>query len=120
VIVASLCRREALLAEGLPVHALRDLTAGLASALTEIARASGLELYGFQEWHGPWRFAPRCGQCLRLFGLDPLAMPTNGRLRPVLPTARRAKPVPLLQEPSLASPKLSTVSSDAVARCRFR
>jgi len=86
---------QALLTEGLAVHALRDLTrGGLASALTEIARGGGLELR-IKEAAVP--IAPAVANACALLGLDPLAMANEGRLVLFLPTAQAEQARAVLQ-----------------------
>jgi hydrogenase expression/formation protein HypE len=75
----------ALLAEGLPVHCLRDLTrGGLASALNEIAEAAGVCIH-VHESQIPVRGDVR-GAC-EILGLDPLYVANEGRMAVVLPEA---------------------------------
>jgi hydrogenase expression/formation protein HypE len=73
----------ALLARGLPVHCLRDLTrGGLAAALVESARAAGCAL------HVERRTVPVAdnvaGAC-ELLGLDPLFVANEGRMLVIVP-----------------------------------
>lgn len=86
---------QALLGEGLEVHALRDLTrGGLASALFEIARDTGL-LLQIEEEAVP--IAPAVASACELLGLDPLAMANEGRLVLFLPAAEAAQALAVLQ-----------------------
>jgi len=74
---------EALLADGLDVHCLRDLTrGGLAAALNEIALDArvGIEL---EEAAVP--VAPPVASACELLGLDPLYVANEGRLIAILP-----------------------------------
>ena len=80
---------EALLAAGLEIHCLRDLTrGGLSSGLIEIAEAAGLCI-SIDETCGP---SPRgsCGAC-EILGLDPLYLANEGRFIAFLP-ARDTEP----------------------------
>ncbi len=86
---------QALLGQGLEVHALRDLTrGGLASALFEIARDTGL-LLQIEEEAVP--IAPAVTSACELLGLDPLAMANEGRLVLFLPAAEAAQALAVLQ-----------------------
>jgi hydrogenase expression/formation protein HypE len=73
----------ALLAEGLAVHCMRDLTrGGLASAMVEIATASGLHLH-LDERSIPVREDVR-GAC-EVLGFDPCYVANEGRFVVILP-----------------------------------
>jgi len=95
---------QALLAEGLAVHALRDLTrGGLASALTEIARGVGLELR-IQEAAVP--IAPLWPVPAPYWALTRWPWPTKAASSCSYPPPRRSKPVPCFR-PSSPKPRSS-------------
>lgn len=74
-----------LLAAGVPVHCLRDLTrGGLASALVEIAEASGLHL-GVEDAAIPVREDVR-GAC-EILGFDPMYVANEGRFIAFVPAS---------------------------------
>ena len=74
-----------LLAAGIDVHCVRDLTrGGLASALVELARASGCQIE-IEEAAVPVRDDVR-GAC-EILGLDPLYVANEGRLAALVPEA---------------------------------
>jgi hydrogenase expression/formation protein HypE len=85
---------EALLAAGIEVHCLRDLTrGGLASTLNEIAGASGLGIR-IRETAIPVEEVVR-GAC-ELLGLDPLYVANEGRFAVFVPAAQAARVVEIL------------------------
>ena len=103
---------QALLAAGLELHCLRDLTrGGLASALHEIGRDAGLGLL-LQEQAIP--IAPAVEGACDLLGLDPLAMANEGRFVVFLPAGQAERALNLLRhfEPSAAL--IGTVAGAAV------
>jgi hydrogenase expression/formation protein HypE len=80
---------ERLLAEGVRVHCLRDLTrGGLASALHELATARGVELR-LEEAAIP--VAPAVASGCALLGFDPLHLANEGRLVAVVAAADRQR-----------------------------
>ncbi|MEZ5317999.1 MAG: hydrogenase expression/formation protein HypE [Vicinamibacterales bacterium] len=85
----------ALIEAGVTVHAMRDLTrGGLASALVEIAGASGLHI-GLDEMAVPVREDVR-GAC-EILGLDPLYVANEGRFVAFVPAADAAAALAILQ-----------------------
>ena len=73
----------ALLAAGVRLHCLRDLTrGGLASALQELAQAARLDLV-LEERHLP--VLPAVQRCCDLLGLEPLHLANEGRFLAVVP-----------------------------------
>jgi len=103
---------QVLLAAGLELHCLRDLTrGGLASALHEIGRDAGLGLL-LQEQAIP--IAPAVEGACDLLGLDPLAMANEGRFVVFLPAGQAERALNLLRhfEPSAAL--IGTVAGAAV------
>ena len=85
----------ALLAAGLELHALRDLTrGGLASALVELSEACGLR-FELDEVAIPVDEAVR-GPC-ELLGLDPLQVANEGRFALFLPAAQAGRALELLR-----------------------
>ena len=86
---------EALLADGLDLHCLRDLTrGGLAAALNEIALDArvGIEL---DEAAIP--VAPPVASACELLGLDPLYVANEGRLIAVLPADKAGRALGVLR-----------------------
>lgn len=85
----------ALLAAGLDVHCLRDLTrGGLASALVEIAAASGLEI-GLQEPDIP--VAAEVHAACEILGFDPMYVANEGRMVCFLPEAQAGPALEILR-----------------------
>ena len=77
---------QALLAAGLDLHCLRDLTrGGLAAAIDEIARGAGCQIQ-LEEEAIPLHPAVE-GAC-QLLGLDPLSLANEGRMVVLLPAAQ--------------------------------
>jgi len=104
---------EALLAAGLEVHCLRDLTrGGLASALNEIAAGAGLGLE-IREAAVPVSEAVR-GAC-EILGLDPLYVANEGRFVAFLPEreAERALAVLRAAPVSAAAARIGTAAPAA-------
>ncbi len=91
----------ALLAAGLDVHCLRDLTrGGLASALVEIAEATGLEMHLDEKAivvHEQVR-----GVC-ELLGFDPLYVANEGRFIIILPAEQADKALEILHRHGLTA-----------------
>lgn len=80
---------ETLLARGVRLHCLRDLTrGGLASALHELASVRGVEM-GLEEEAIP--VAPAVATACALLGFDPLHLANEGRLVAVVPAADRER-----------------------------
>lgn len=76
---------ERIIAAGLPVHCMRDLTrGGLATALVELSRASNLHI-AIRETQIP--VASTVASLCELFGLDPLYVANEGRMAVVVPAA---------------------------------
>ena len=102
----------ALLAAGLELHCLRDLTrGGLASALHEISRGAGL---GVLVRENAIPIAPEVDAACELLGLDPLAMANEGRFVLFLPAHQADRALAVLQrfQPSAAS--IGSVRGEAV------
>jgi hydrogenase expression/formation protein HypE len=79
----------ALIAEGIEVHCLRDLTrGGLASAVVEIAEAAGVGIH-LEEARIPVREDVR-GAC-EILGFDPLYVANEGRLWRLYPLRRQRR-----------------------------
>jgi hydrogenase expression/formation protein HypE len=86
---------QALLAEGLELHCLRDLTrGGLVSAVHELANSSGLSLR-LEEAAIPLHPSVK-GAC-DLLGLDPLAMANEGRMVVICPADEAQRALAVLQ-----------------------
>jgi hydrogenase expression/formation protein HypE len=84
-----------LVAAGLEIHALRDLTrGGLAAALEEIAAAAGLAMV-VRETELP--VAPPVRGACDLLGLEPIAMANEGRFLLMVPESRAEDALALLR-----------------------
>lgn len=93
---------QALLAAGLEVHCLRDLTrGGLATALVELAEAAGVAL-AIDGARVPVPEQVR-GAC-ELLGLDPLYVANEGRFICVLPEAQAERAVEILRRTAPGGP----------------
>ena len=100
---------QALLAAGLELHCLRDLTrGGLASAIDEIATSAGCAIE-LQEPAIPVG-AEVSGAC-QLLGLDPLAMANEGRMVVVLPQSQAEEALTLLRQVESSAAQIGTVVS---------
>ncbi|MCC6630006.1 MAG: hydrogenase expression/formation protein HypE [Chloroflexi bacterium] len=89
----------ALLAAGVPVHCLRDLTrGGLASALVEIAETAGVQI-DVDEAAIP--VAEEVQGACEILGLDPLYVANEGRFIAIVPAAAAAAALAVLQVHSL-------------------
>jgi hydrogenase expression/formation protein HypE len=85
---------EALLAAGLEIHCLRDLTrGGLATALVELAEAAGLAI-GIDAARVPVS-EPVAGAC-ELLGLDPFYVANEGRMVCFVPESQAAAALAIL------------------------
>ncbi|MFN5195165.1 MAG: hydrogenase expression/formation protein HypE [Cyanobacteriota bacterium] len=85
-----------LLAAGVRLHALRDLTrGGLASALHELALASG---HAFMVEEARLPVAPQVERCCELLGFEPMHLACEGRLVAVVPAPQRSTAEALLAE----------------------
>lgn len=85
----------ALLAGGIAVHALRDVTrGGLATVLKELAEASGC---GITLEEGAIPVHPAVGDLCGLLGLDPLYMGNEGKLAAVLPQEQAEQALTILR-----------------------
>ncbi len=84
-----------LLAAGVRLHALRDLTrGGLASALQELSTAANLEL---QVEESAIPVLPAVARCCDLLGFEPLHLANEGRCLLVVPAADRQAALALLE-----------------------
>ena len=102
---------QALLAAGLELHCLRDLTrGGLASAIEEIATTAGCAIE-LQEPAIPVG-AEVSGAC-QLLGLDPLAMANEGRMVVVLPQFQAEEALTLLRQVESSAAQIGTVLTAA-------
>ncbi len=91
----------ALLAEGIEIHCLRDLTrGGLASALNEIAEAAGITI-AIDESLIPVREDVQ-GAC-EILGLDPLYVANEGRFIAFVPEAEGERALAILRSHSLGA-----------------
>jgi hydrogenase expression/formation protein HypE len=85
----------ALLAAGLPVHCLRDLTrGGLAAALKELMTDAGLAVR-IREVDIP--VEPQVRGACEMLGLDPLHVANEGRMVVILPAAAAAEALAVLR-----------------------
>lgn len=90
-----------LLAAGLPVHCLRDLTrGGLATALVELAETSG-HSYALEESAVPVSDAVQ-GAC-EMLGLDPLHVASEGRFIAFIPGAYADSALAVLKEHAISA-----------------
>lgn len=107
---------QALLAAGIEIHCLRDLTrGGLATALNEIAIAAQVEL-SLQEQSIPVCEAVQ-GAC-EILGLDPLYIANEGRFTAFVPDAEADAALEILRETSpphsnCAAQRIGVVKNDA-------
>jgi hydrogenase expression/formation protein HypE len=86
---------QALLESGLELHCLRDLTrGGLASAVDELARASGCSMV-LEDSAIPLH--PTVEAACDLLGLDPLAMANEGRMVVICPESQAAQTLTVLK-----------------------
>ncbi len=93
---------EALLAAGVEVHCLRDLTrGGLATAVIEITEASGLAAF-LEETAIPVS-EPVRGAC-EILGLDPAYVANEGRLVAIVPAAEKARVLEILARTAPGGP----------------
>ncbi len=93
---------QALLAAGLEVHCLRDLTrGGLATALVEIAEAAGLSI-AVDEARVPVAEVVR-GAC-EILGLEPLYVANEGRFACILPEAQAGRALETLARTAPGGP----------------
>ena len=96
-----------LVAAGIDVHCLRDLTrGGLASALVEIAEASKRHLH-IESASIAVHDAVR-GAC-EILGLDPLYVPNEGRFVAFVPEAEAAKALAVLREANAGARRIGVV-----------
>lgn len=101
----------ALLAAGLELHCLRDLTrGGLASALHEIAGAAGVRLE-LEEAAIP--IAPAVQAACDLLGLDPLTMANEGRLTLLLPQQQAEAALAVLRRFDAAATQIGVAMAPA-------
>lgn len=110
----------ALLARGVEVHALRDLTrGGLASALVELSEAAGLR-FDLVEAALPVR-EDVLGLC-ELLGLDPLQVACEGRFVAFVPEAQAERALEVLREHpvSAGAARVGRVSDGAQALVALR
>jgi len=93
---------QALLSAGLEIHCLRDLTrGGLATALVELAEASGLAI-AIDGAKVPV-IEPVGGAC-EILGLDPLYVANEGRMVCVLPAAQAPQALDILAQTAPGGP----------------
>jgi hydrogenase expression/formation protein HypE len=86
---------QALLAEGIEVHCLRDLTrGGLASALVEIALKAGVQIEINEDQVSVQEEVQ--GAC-EILGLDPLYVANEGRFAAFVPEAQASRALELLR-----------------------
>ena len=91
----------ALLAEGLSVRCLRDLTrGGLAAALHEIATDAGVEVLADES---AIPVDPRVRGACELLGLDPVHVANEGRFLAVVPSEEASRAVEILRRHEVSS-----------------
>jgi hydrogenase expression/formation protein HypE len=84
-----------LIASGIPIHCLRDLTrGGLSSALNEIASASGFSIQVEEERIG---VSGAVEAACEILGLDPLLVANEGRFVAFIPEAAASQALSLLR-----------------------
>ena len=99
-----------LLAAGLELHCLRDLTrGGLASAIDEIARAAGCTIE-LEEEAVPLQ--PEVRSACELLGLDPLAMANEGRMLVICPASEADTAMALLQQHNPSATRVGAVTHE--------
>jgi hydrogenase expression/formation protein HypE len=92
---------EALLAAGIEIHCLRDLTrGGLSSGLIEIAETAQVRI-GIEEMLIPVR-EDVSGAC-EILGLDPLYLANEGRFIAIMPEHDTARALDILSQHSVSS-----------------
>jgi hydrogenase expression/formation protein HypE len=110
----------ALLAAGIAVHCLRDLTrGGLASGLVEIAETAGLAI-AIEEAAVPVR--EDVGSACELLGLDPFHVANEGRFVAFVPGPQAAQAVAVLQANAVSAGAavIGTVSAGPAGRVSCR
>ncbi len=108
---------QALLASGLELHGLRDLTrGGLAAALDELAAAAGLDMLVLEQ-AVPVAAAVR-GAC-ELLGLEPLAMANEGRFLVALPEAQAEAALALLRQGQPSAQRIGHVEGPGSGKVRL-
>jgi hydrogenase expression/formation protein HypE len=110
----------ALLAEGVAVHCLRDLTrGGLTSALNEIAQTSHFSL-DLEEACVPVR--PDVRAACEILGLDPMLVACEGRFTAFVPQAQVRQAISLLrdQAPEADIRQIGRVTSERSGRVYLR
>jgi hydrogenase expression/formation protein HypE len=99
---------QALLADGLNVHCLRDLTrGGLAGAIDEIARSGG---HWIELEEGAIPVAPSVQGACDLLGFDPIALANEGRMLVILPAGEAPAALALLRAFEPNATRIGTVS----------
>ena len=100
---------QALLAAGLELHVLRDLTrGGLASAIDELARGAGCCIT-LEEAAIPLH--PAVDGACQLLGLDPLALANEGRMVVLLPEAQAEAALAVLRQFHSGACRIGTVGA---------
>ncbi|MCB1748779.1 MAG: hydrogenase expression/formation protein HypE [Gammaproteobacteria bacterium] len=108
----------ALLAAGIEVHCLRDLTrGGLATAMVELARDGG---WGIGMEETAVAVEPTVAALCELFGLDPLYVANEGRFVAVVPDGQATAALAVLRETAAAASLLGHVSAVPDGRVRLR
>ena len=99
-----------LIAAGLELHCLRDLTrGGLASAIDEIARSAGCTIE-LEEEAVPLQ--PEVRSACELLGLDPLAMANEGRMLVICPASEADTAMALLQQHNPSATRVGAVTHE--------
>ena len=99
-----------LIAAGLELHCLRDLTrGGLASASDEIARSAGCTIEIDEE---AVPLQPEVRSACELLGLDPLAMANEGRMLVICPASEADAAMALLQQHNPSATRVGAVTHE--------
>ena len=94
---------------GIEIHCLRDLTrGGLASALNEIAAASGVSMH-LEEKLIPLREDVRAA--CEMLGLDPLHVANEGRLAAFVPAAQAERALAVMRNSPRAAARVWLAAS---------
>jgi hydrogenase expression/formation protein HypE len=111
---------EGLLAAGIEIHCLRDLTrGGLATALNEIALDGGVSIT-VDETRIP--VTPAVVAACEILGLDPLYVANEGRFIAIVPEAYAARAIEALRASAVSAgaTRIGTVEATAAGRVSLR
>jgi hydrogenase expression/formation protein HypE len=107
---------EELIAAGIELHCLRDLTrGGLASAVDEIARSSG---YGMELEENNIPYDANVQRACDLLGLEPLSMANEGRMLVICPEEDAERALKVLQNLNPLATRVGVVQErDSTTTC---